>query len=200
MNNSFRRFSLGVSSLVSVFLLGVSCAPREAVSPAHAAQQFYAMLDALGVHEAPDSLSLRALRPFLADSLYDLLQHQLHNNFQNDNSTVQDSGSNAAQEAALVRYPQITGDLFSSLPEGRTNARPVSTVDLPDTGLVVTEFANSSIRPSANWTDTVVAVRERGRWVVADIRYGTTWEFAYRGSLLQLLQPKASDTQFPNQR
>lgn len=155
-------------------VLPSGCAEREAATPAEAAQRFYAMLDALGVHSVPDSLSLVALRPFIADSLSTELIRA---------SRAVDSKLRTGDTSRVLR-----GDPFSSLIEGRTNARPIATIDMPDTGLVVAAVSNSAVKPSVNWTDTVVVVRERGRWVVGDIRYGAGWDFAFRGSLLDLLQ------------
>lgn len=154
----------------------VSCAPSEAKTPAHAAVQLYAMLDALGVQTVPDSLSLTALRPFLSDSLADALAH------------ADQARRTAARERPDEKPVFADGDPFSSLFEGRTSARPDTTITQGDTALVVMTFTNTTQRPAVNWRDTVVVTRERGRYVVADIRYGTTWEFGFTGRLLTILR------------
>lgn len=174
----FSRVSRAITAtgLALSLIFATSCAPHEAASPAEAVQQFYAMLDALGVHEVPDSLSLQAIRPFVADSLYQEL------------SRISAGMSSSQRSNTVNEKASFKGDPFSSLTEGRTNARAISTVALPDTGLVITDFSNTSLRPSAKWIDTVVAIKEHGRWVVADIRYGTTWDYAFRGTLLDVLK------------
>lgn len=173
-----RRCLMGVA-VIACAGGAVSCAPSEAKTPAHAAVQLYAMLDALGVQTVPDSLSLTALRPFLSDSLADALAH----------------ADQARREATRERPDEkpvfADGDPFSSLFEGRTSARPDTTITHGDTALVVMAFTNNTQRPAVNWRDTVVVTREQGRYVVADIRYGTTWEFGFTGRLLDLLRTRA---------
>ena len=44
-------------------------------------------------------------------------------------------------------------------------------------------FTNDTQTPTVLWKDTVVVGRERGGYVVADLRYGASWEFAAHGRL-----------------
>ncbi len=138
--------------------------------------QLYAMLDALGVRGVPDAESLRALRPFLTDSLAEALAH-----------------ADAARRGAAARAPDekppfADGDPFSSLFEGRTDARPDTVLTRGDTALVVMAFSNATQRPPVHWRDTLVLTKSQGRLVVADIRYGAGWEFGFTGRLLEVLQ------------
>ena len=163
-------------ALVVLASLGSACAPAEATTPQHAVMQLYAMLDALGVHSVPDAPALRALRPFLGDSLAEAL------------GRADAARTQAAQQEPDEKPPFADGDPFSSLFEGRTDARPDTVLVQGDTAFVVMAFANATQKPAVNWRDTVVVTRVDGRYVVADIRYGTDWEFGFTGRLLDLLQ------------
>ena len=149
------------------------CAPKGSTTPSQTAMQLYAMLDALGVRGVPDEDALRALRPFLTDSLADALAH------------ADAERRVAVQEAPDDKPPFADGDPFSSLFEGRTEARPDTVVMRGDTALVVMAFSNKTQRPAVNWRDTIVVTPFNGRLVVADIRYGAGWEFGFTGRLLE---------------
>lgn len=137
--------------------------------------QLYAMLDALGVQGLPDEEALRALRPFLTDSLADAL------------AQADVARRTAAAQAPEEKPPLADGDPFSSLFEGRTDARPDTVLTRGDTALVVMAFSNTTQRPAVHWGDTVVVTPAKGRLVVADIRYGAGWEFGFTGRLLEVL-------------
>ena len=158
-----------VALLLGCAVLG--CAPVTPQTPADAATQWYAALDALGVHTVPEPAALDALRPFMTDTLVQLMQR-----------------AHAARDSvrALVpreKPPFVDGELFASLFEGYTETRPQATRVVGYSALVIIAFTNDSQQPTVRWTDTVVVVRERGRYVVADLRYGAGWEFAAHGRL-----------------
>jgi hypothetical protein len=140
-----------------------------------AVEQWYAVLDALGTHTVPEPTALEALRPFMADTLVRLMQRA---------HVVRDS------VRALVpreKPPFVDGELFASLFEGYTEGHPRATRTVGDTALVVMAFTNDIQKPTVRWSDTVVVVRERGRYVVVDLRYGAGWDFAAHGRLLSTL-------------
>ena len=158
-----------VTLLVGLGVLG--CAPATPRTPAEAALQWYAVLDSLGVHTVPEPAALEPLRPFMADTMVQLMQR-----------------AHAARDSVRKLVPRekppfVDGELFASLFEGYTETHPESTHIVGDTALVVMAFTNDTQKPAVRWTDTVVVVRERGRYVVADLRYGATWDFAAHGRL-----------------
>jgi hypothetical protein len=160
-------------------LLGVaaaaSCRDRAPDTPATTVVQFYTMLDALGVHAIPEQTALTSLRPFVADSLASLLDAARQ---------LRDSSAKAMPDE---KPPFADGDPFSSLFEGRSTWTPAKTITVGDTALVVTTFTYAATPPTVTWSDTVVVTREHERFVVADIRYGTNWDFGFRGRLRELL-------------
>lgn len=169
------RRTAWIAALIGGATVVVSCAPPEARTPAQAVAQLYAMLDALGVRTVPDSLSLQALRPFLSDSLAGAL------------ASADQERQAGVRSAPTAKAVWADGDPFSSLFEGRSSSRSDTVVMTGDTALVVVAFSNSTLRPVVNWRDTVVVTRERGRFVVADIRYGMASEFGFTGRLLENL-------------
>lgn len=140
--------------------------------------QFYTMIDALGVHRVPDATSLSALKPYLSMQLANALASA-------------DSLRTADTQRAPNDKPAFAdGDVFSSLFEGRTAFRVASATVRAETTFVVMALTYDTQKPAVTWRDTLVVVPESGRPVVADIRYGATWEFAYRGTLLGVLSAR----------
>ncbi|MBY0490684.1 MAG: hypothetical protein K2R93_12655 [Gemmatimonadaceae bacterium] len=148
---------------------------RPAANATEAVTQFYAVLDAAGVHRVPDAAQLTALTPYLADSLAHALDR------------ARAMRESAETSAPGEKPPFADGDIFSSLFEGRTASVVKDSVARGDTTLVVVQFTNDTQKPPVEWKDTVVVVNQGGRFRLADIRYGTAWEFGFRGRLLDLL-------------
>lgn len=149
-----------------------SCAPEAPTTPLDAAARFYAVLDALGVRQAPPPPAVEALRPFVTSELATAL-------------------AAVAQQPDTVRDTADRDAWFGSLPEGYTTASPRTAVGRGETTLVVMAMSNTNEKPAVTWSDTIVVVAEQGRFVVADLRYGAGWDFARRGSLRALLQSLA---------
>lgn len=148
------------------------CAPEAPKTPLDAAARFYAVLDALGVRQAPPPPAVEALRPFVTGELATAL-------------------ALVTQRPDTVRDAADQDAWFGSLPEGYTTATPRTAIERGETTLVVMAMSNTKEKPAVSWPDTIVVVAEQGRLVVADLRYGAGWEFARRGSLLSLLKTRA---------
>lgn len=159
---------------VATILLLAACG-RQPATATEAVTQFYTVLDAVGVHRVPDAAQLKALAPYLGDSLAHVLDHA---------RVLRDS---AEKSAPGEKAPFADGDIFSSLFEGRTASVVKDSVARGDTTLVVVQFTNDTQKPAVDWKDTVVVVKQGERFRIADIRYGTAWEFGFRGRLLDLL-------------
>lgn len=147
-----------------------------------AVARLYGTLRDQGVTGAPTAEQLALLRPSLTDPLVALLD-----------------SARRVREADARRTPGekpafAEGDLFSSLVEGPT-AFTVVREDAADAARhVVVRFTDDRAKPAATWEDTVIVVRERGRWAVADVRYGGAWPFANRGRLLASLSAGLRDS------
>ncbi len=164
-------------AIAAALLVSVACG-RTAKTATAAVAQFYTVLDAAGVNRVPDAVQLQAISPYLTDSL----AHAL---------TMARNARELAEKAAPNEKPPFAdGDPFSSLFEGRTSITVKDSIAHGDTTLVVVQFTNDTQKPPVNWKDTVVVVKQGEQYRVADIRYGTEWEFGFRGRLLDLLTAK----------
>ncbi len=145
-----------------------------AVSPGEVATGFYTTLARLHVSGAPTEAQRAELAPFVSHELLRLLAHA-------------DSVRTAARLAAPSEKPPFTdGDLFSSLFEGPTSfaASPAESIAV-DTWRVPVALEHAPAgTPATRWTDTLIVRMEAGRPVVCDVRFGGTWDFASKGSLL----------------
>ena len=175
--------TVALSTLAAV----AACRPSAPSSPSESAAQFYTLLDGLGVRGVPDSLALDAVAPYLDSTLLGLLTDARH-----------------TRDDFRRRYPSdkppfVDGDLFSSLFEGNTSFAIRSTVARGDTTMVVMAFTNSMQPPTVAWTDTLVVVPRANpapmspQFVIADLRYGASWDFANRGSMVASLRAAISE-------
>lgn len=177
-----RRYRVArVLALMVAAASGVACRQGDA-TPRDVVVQFYTMRDALGVDGAPRATELTALRPFITDSLAQGLASA-------DSLRIADMQRAPDEKPAFVE-----GDLFSSLFEGATGMTASAPVATGDVQLVPVTFTNDQEKPAVSWMDTVVVRKENGRWLVHDVRYGGTWAFANKGSLLRSLPMKRDST------
>lgn len=149
-------------------------AAREAVS------LVYTAVAKLRPSGAPTAEQRTELAPLLSAELIDLLART-------------DAARTATRAAAPMEKPPFTdGDLFSSLFEGPT----VFTVGEPQTGaagewrvpVTLTYSTGAKDEKPTEWTDTVVLREESGRFVVTDIAFGGSWDFANKGTMLEALR------------
>ncbi len=152
--------------------LVTACRGKEAATPTDAVVQFYTMRDAIGVQGAPTPKELAALRPFIADTLARGLVFA---------DSVRESDKRRAPDE---KPGYVEGDLFSSVFEGSTSFRVMPTLSTSAPYVVPVEFTDERAKPVVRWIDTAIVIVERGRLVVQDVRYGGTWDFANKGSLL----------------
>jgi hypothetical protein len=173
------RTRLARLAAVFVAVAAAACGKTEDVGPADVAMQFYVTLELSGVREVPEPRALLALEPYLSDSLTVALRRA---------RARRDGGAAPTGGAS----PVTDGNPFSGFFEGHSTYRVRGASTRGDTALVTMAFSNVDQKPAVEWTDTLVVVRNgRGvaaRWRIADLRYGTTWEFGHRGTLLQVLR------------
>jgi hypothetical protein len=160
------------TALLTLLLpLLAACAAAPGDSPEHAIDGLYSALREGRVTGAPSAEQLDRLAPFLSDTLRALLD-----------------GARRMRDADAAAYPDekpafADGDLFSSLFEGPTGFRVVRVDSGSPHHRARVEFTDERASPAPVWTDVVLVLQERGRWVVDDVEYGGNWDFAARGSL-----------------
>lgn len=172
-----KRFhlSLAVGLLVAPLLCGARAAAQQ--TPREVAKGFYALVVSEDPSGLPDDAEMRLFRPYLSRDLRTLFARA---------RTVQ---ARAAREHPDEKPPLVEGCLFSCAFEGPKRF----SVGRPK---VSGRFAYVAIRQdagpgeNAEWTDTLVLVKEGGRWLVWDVRMGCKWDFRMGPTLRAMLDVK----------
>jgi len=90
--------------------------------------------------------------------------------------------------------PLVEGDIFTSLFEGATKFRIISSDEKTSS---VVEFTfkgpNDKFAPT-RWKDRIFCVRESSGWKIDDIEYGGDWQFMHKGRLKDLLKDTVQHT------
>jgi len=167
--------------LILLLLPLAACRPASPPGPTveKVVEDFYADHFVAPYYGVPDSARLATIRPYLTDSLARLLAR-----------------ADSVRNADILRAPQDVpswseGDVFTSLFEGpssfyiRPAVREGSEVKVP----MYFEHRSPADTAAVIWVDTAIVVEEHGRPVVADIKFGGTWAFGRKGTLVGLLQP-----------
>lgn len=158
------RRAAAVVAAVGLIAAVQACAKAENATPADVAMQFYVTLEISGVRDLPEPRAVLAIEPYVLPEV------------------------SAQLRAAYDKKGVGGGNPFSSLFEGHSSYGAKQTIMRGDTALVVLAFTNTDQKPAVMWSDTLVLVKPQNAWRIADIRYGTTWEFGYQGSLTSVLR------------
>lgn len=154
-----------------------ACAKPPAGMPEKAAEDFYADHFVAPYYGAPDTARLAKLRPLISDTLATLL-----------------AKADAERTADIARAPNekprwVDGDIFVSLVEGPSAFYVRPGIEDGDGYKVPIAFSHQEPGDSAEirWTDTAVVIAQRGKWVVDDMIFGSTWKFGPKGRLRENL-------------
>lgn len=164
---------------VGIGLLSACQQPAAGPDAAAIVDSLYRVREPFQANGAPTATELTSMSPWLSAELKTLLLRA-------------DSLRSAETAKAPDEKPAFAeGDLFSSLFEGPTDyaikASEVDSTTLPGTWRVPVHFTYSDKATAQKWTDTVLVIMEGGKPVVSDVRYGGTWDFASKGSLVTSL-------------
>ena len=165
--------------MIAALALVAGCGAQPAATPIASAivDSLYRVRQPFQTNGAPTPADLARMSPWLSGELRTLLTR-----------------ADSLRSADIARAPDekpafAEGDLFSSLFEGPASyaikAEEVQTTAEGST--VPVHFRHSDGTNTVEWIDTVVVRAEAGRLVVSDVRYGGTWDFANKGSLLNSL-------------
>lgn len=161
-------------------IAAAACGKTKNVTPADVALQFYVTLELGGVREVPEPRALVAMVPYLTPELAGELR------------AARVRRDMPLPPGTTGKAPFTDGNPFSGLFEGHSTYRMGATTLRGDTALVTVSFSNTEQKPALEWKDTLLLLPNgtgpSRTWRVADIRYGSTWEFGYRGSLRGVLQ------------
>lgn len=152
--------------------------PAAVSKPEETARRFYSELKRHQVSGLPDGEAWESIRPMLSPALVKGLE-----------------GARKEQEDYMKKFPDekppwIEGDLFSSLFEGfqTFTAKPAKIAG--EKAEVPIEFVYTYQGETTRWTDTLLLKRSESGWLVDDVRYGATWDFANQGTLQEALKPE----------
>ena len=159
--------------LVSLAAIGCQSAP--APNATSVVQQFYRTVIADSVSGAPTQKQLADVSPYLSDTLKSLLVAVRKRN-DADVSRAPDEKPSFAE-----------GDLFSSLFEGPNAAEVIADSARGPARVATVRMTYTGATPAVTWTDRVVLVLQNGHYVIDDIEYGGTWDFATKGTLKSTL-------------
>src|SRR5215468_6999372 len=144
---------------------------------------FYNVYLKLGAGGVPSRAQQAPLAPLISPALASLLRD-----------------ARRAEETHLRRTknqepPLVEGDLFTSLFEGAHAYTIASCTPAAATAecAVTLTYVDPRNASKYTWTDRVLLVRARGRWVVNDIVFGGAWDFARKGRLTETLRTVAAD-------
>lgn len=164
-----------IAGLTAVVLAATLTGCPSPGRPQDAVAGLYRTLGTVHVRGAPSDAQLESIAPYLSEELREGLR-----------------AARRLQESERARSPGekppfTDGDLFSSLFEGPSRFEIVGDTASEGRHHVVVRFTYDGASPTVSWEDVAVVEKERGHWVVSDVRYGGDWDFAAQGSLRKAL-------------
>ena len=169
------HFTLALGLLFAPLPCGARAAARQ--SPREAATEFYTLVVREDPAGLPDEAEMRLFRPRLSRGLRTLF------------ARAYKEQARAMREHPDEKPPLVEGCLFSCSFEGPKQFKVGGTKISGRFAYVAVE-QGSEPDASARWTDTLVLVKERGRWLVWDVRMGCTWGFRMGPTLRAMLSGK----------
>lgn len=170
-------------SFLTLFFCLHLLAVRESVAaeipedPQSAARVFYAELRRLGLRSLP---TVAEWEPFAPRATPEL--------------TVAIERARKEQAEFMKKFPDdkppwVDGDLFSSLFEGPQRFEIGKAKIIGDRAEVPVNCVHTEGGDTAKWTDVLILTKTEKGWLVDDLRYGGTWDFAAQGTLRDALVP-----------
>ena len=149
----------------------VGCKPTAGPSASDVVKQFYAATINGKVTGAPTAEQLATLSPYLSDTLRSLL------------AAARKRSDTEAAKAPNEKPSFVEGDLFSSLFEGPNAVEVLPDSARGDQRVAPVKMTANDANPPVTWIDRAILVRRGDRYVIDDIEYGGTWDFANKGTL-----------------
>ena len=172
------KHTLVISLLAWAALVQAEPAPPVIpAEPAEAAKAFYSALRDLKVDGLPTGMTWLALKPRVTEELATAI-----------------FGAQAEQSDFIKNHPDekppwVEGDLFSSLFEGPQKLDMGEAKITGDQAEVPVTCTHTEGADTTKWTDTLILRKSAKGWLLDDVRYGGTWEFAPKGTLKQSFAP-----------
>ncbi len=164
-----------IPTIIALLIIGQGLPVRAETTPRATVQRLYRMVIEKNLSGLPSRREVRWLRPLLSSSLLQLFER-----------------ARKIQTDYVRRFPEnkpplIEGCLFSCSFEGPRQFK-IDRVERPGRFMLVTVSQSDSKEANTfSWFDTVVLVRERGKWVVWDVEMGCDWPFRMGPTLRTML-------------
>jgi hypothetical protein len=146
--------------------------------PQSAARVFYAELRRLGFRALPTVAEWEPFVPRATVALTEAIKR------------AQKEQAEFMREFPDEKPPWVDGDLFSSLFEGPQRFEIGEAKITGDRAEVPVTCVHTEGGDTANWTDILILTKTEKGWLVDDLRYGGTWDFAAQGTLRDALMPE----------
>jgi hypothetical protein len=177
-----KTLSLASFFLVAIVLPAFSVDPKvDHGNPETVARVFYSELRRLGVSGLPGEEDWAHLKPFCSETLGAALDLAVKEQIE------------FMRKNPDEKPPWIEGDLFSSLFEGPKQFVVGGAVIKGETAEVPVECTHTEGGETVKWSDTLLLVKEGGKWLIDDVSYGGTWDFANSGTLKEALDPEEDE-------
>jgi hypothetical protein len=164
------------SFLVLLFACSQPVAAQASLtSPTRAANKFYRTYLKLKIRGLPNDKQMKVLSPLITRDLKELFE------------SARSSQTRFIQEHPDEKPPWTDGDLFTSLFEGAQSFRLGRPIVRGDRTEVPVQLVYHEGGSSTRWSDVLVLVRTRNRWLVWDILLKGEWSFKSGASLRAVL-------------
>jgi hypothetical protein len=154
-----------------VLLLAPPAAAQGSSSATQAANRFYRTYLKLKILGLPNSEQMKTLTPLITPDLNGLFE------------AARKTQAQFIKDHPDEKPPWADGDLFTSLFEGAQSfrlGRPTANGDRVEVPVHLTYHQGGS---TTRWSDVIVLVRDKNRWLVSDILLKGEWAFKSGDSL-----------------
>lgn len=148
------------------------------VEPAAAARVFYSELRRLGIRSLPTVAEWKPFTLRATPGLTGMIER------------AQKEQAEFRKEFPDEKPPWVDGDLFSSLFEGPQHFEIGEAKITGERAEVPVNCVHNEGGDTAKWTDILILTKTKNGWLVDDLRYGGTWDFAAKGTLRDALVPE----------
>jgi hypothetical protein len=175
-------FSMKKILITALFLFAVtvsqSVSAQSSTSPIQSAERFYRTYLKLKIRGLPKDNELKILSPLITPDLKELFVRARE---------IQEKYN---REHPDEKPPWADGDLFTSLFEGAQSFRLGSPKRNADQVEVPVHLAYREGGSTTRWSDVIILVREKNRWLVRDILLQGEWGFKSGYSLRSILSSR----------
>lgn len=152
-------------------------------SARNTAEEFYRTYIKLKIRGLPSESELKTLSPMLSPDLKRLFENAAR------------IKAKYIQEHPDDKPPWHDGDLFTSLFEGAQSFKVGTPLLRGNRSEILIQLSFSGDGSTTRWSDTLVLIRNKNRWVVWDVLFKGEWAFKQGNSLRSVLSSTSGEQQ-----